>query len=123
MIRKEAGTRYIIALLVISIGMSIAVFATDNIVNDGDSVSADTLAVPANERSCRAPVITNKPPNDILVADNSNALTYLFQADPGGVGGKGSVRWKLMWGIGDIDSVSGVYSFQSAQPCDCPIQR
>jgi hypothetical protein len=122
MIRKEAGTRYIIALLVISIGMSIAVFATDNIVNDGDSVSADTLAVPANERSCRAPVITNKPPNDILVADNSNALTYLFQADPGGVGGKGSVRWKLMWGIGDIDSVSGVYSFQSAQPCDCPIQ-
>jgi len=73
---------------------------------------------------CQPPVITNKPPNDTLIADNCNALTYQFQADPGGVGGNGSVYWELMGGggFGDIDSLTGLYTFRGDQAYDYPMQ-
>ncbi|MBU1318267.1 MAG: S8 family serine peptidase [candidate division Zixibacteria bacterium] len=76
------------------------------------------------QTTCQPPVITNKPPNDTLVADNCNALTYQFQADPGGVGGNGSIYWELLGGGGfaDIDSLTGLFTFQSDQAFDYGMQ-
>jgi len=75
-------------------------------------------------KDCQPPVITNQPPNDTLVADNCNALTYQFQADPGGVAGGGTLFWDMILGIGEIDSVSGLYSFNDTDSNgQYPVQR
>ena len=118
--REEQMRQFIITLiLVISVGA--LAYADDYIRIDSDSVGAATAADTVSQASCDPPVITNKPPNDTLVADNCNELTYQFEADPGGVGGNGSVYWDLFWGYGNLDSASGLYTFQEDQANNYPI--
>jgi len=58
--------------------------------------------------SCAPPVILNPP--DTLYGDSLNVVEYEFLADPGGINGNGEIHWEMVWGYGEIDSLSGLFS-------------
>ena len=68
-------------------------------------------ACSSDAAECLPPVITNLQDGDTLVTDHCNKLSYQFEADPGGVGGNGTITgWTKINGAGDINS-NGLYCF------------
>ena len=88
-----------VVILLLILGGVTSTTADDNTGVIADSAGAD---------SCAPPVILNPP--DTLYGDSLNFVEYQFLADPGGVNGNGEIHWEMVWGYGEVDSLSGLFS-------------